>query len=126
MSNSKLTDSNRSPYIAWFADMVANVYGALFLVILFNISNVEKQQIPISENFNGLTSDQIFIAVGILTSCSRLGWRMAEDKAFPYSEWLATIHPKLKVPFNIMLVFFALEIAVGTTASILRRVRSFC
>lgn len=38
---------------------------------------------------------------------------MAEDKAFPYSEWLAKIHPQYKIPLNMMLVVFVVEIAVG-------------
>lgn len=38
---------------------------------------------------------------------------MAEEQAFPYSQWLAKIHPRFEVPWNMMLVIFAAEIVVG-------------
>lgn len=38
---------------------------------------------------------------------------MAEEQAFPYSGWLAKLHPKYGVPWNMMLVVFAVEIVVG-------------
>lgn len=38
---------------------------------------------------------------------------MAEEQAFPYSDWLARIHPHFGVPWNMMLVIFAAEIVVG-------------
>lgn len=38
---------------------------------------------------------------------------MAEEQAFPYSHWLAKIHPRFGVPWNMMLVIFAAEIVVG-------------
>lgn len=39
---------------------------------------------------------------------------MAEENAFPYSKWLATLHPRHGIPWNLMLVVFAAEIIVGT------------
>lgn len=38
---------------------------------------------------------------------------MAEEEAFPYSKWLATLHPRAGIPWNLMLVVFVVEIAVG-------------
>lgn len=38
---------------------------------------------------------------------------MAEEQAFPYSDWLAKLHPRYGVPWNMMLVVFAAEIIVG-------------
>lgn len=39
---------------------------------------------------------------------------MAEEDAFPYSKWLAKLHPRHGIPWNLMLVVFAVEIVVGT------------
>ncbi|KAF3765011.1 amino acid transporter [Cryphonectria parasitica EP155] len=84
-----------APYVSWFAEISGSLYGGgLFISILFVIGN-------------------LLICVGVLASCSRLGWRMAEDKAFPYSDWLAKLHPKYGVPWNMMLVVFVVEIVVG-------------
>lgn len=41
---------------------------------------------------------------------------MAEEQAFPYSEWLAKLHPRYGVPWNMMLVVFVVEIVVGKYA----------
>ncbi|ETS80657.1 hypothetical protein PFICI_08186 [Pestalotiopsis fici W106-1] len=84
-----------SPYVAWFIDVTGSIYGGgLWVVILFCLNN-------------------LLICVGIMSSCSRLGWRMAQDRAFPYSEWLAQLHPRFGIPLNMMLLVFAAEIVVG-------------
>ncbi|KAH8667116.1 amino acid permease-domain-containing protein [Xylariales sp. PMI_506] len=84
-----------SPYVSWFIDVTGSVYGGgLFVLILFCLGN-------------------LLICIGIMSSCSRLGWRMAEDKAFPYSEWLARLHPRFGIPFNMMIVIFVAEVIVG-------------
>lgn len=87
-----------APYVSWFADISGSLYGGgLFISILFCIGN-------------------LLICVGVMASCSRLGWRMAEEKAFPFSQWLAKIHPTFGIPWNMMLVMFVAEIIVGLIA----------
>lgn len=42
---------------------------------------------------------------------------MAEEDAFPYSKWLAKLHPKHGIPWNLMLIVFVMEIVVGKKKS---------
>ncbi|KAJ4403433.1 hypothetical protein N0V82_010652 [Gnomoniopsis sp. IMI 355080] len=84
-----------APYVSWFAEISGSLYGGgLFISLLFVIGN-------------------LLICVGVMASASRLGWRMAEEQAFPYSNWLAKLHPRFGIPWNMMLVLFAAEIVVG-------------
>lgn len=59
----------------------------------------------------------IFVAVAAavagMTSTSRTFWAFARDKATPFHDQLSKVDPKLKVPFNTILVTFTLQALLG-------------
>ncbi|KAF4469585.1 choline permease [Fusarium albosuccineum] len=83
-----------SPYVDWFSDMSGSSYGGVFIAVTFGVVN-------------------LLVCTGLLSSCSRLGWRMAQDRAFPWSNWLEKISHKLHIPFNFMLVMVGVEVLIG-------------
>jgi choline transport protein len=58
-------------------------------------------------------SIQLLVCTGILSSCSRLGWRMAEDNAFPWSHRLLKIDHRLQIPLNFIYAIMAVEVIIG-------------
>uniref|UniRef100_A0A0D2YB15 Choline transport protein n=1 Tax=Fusarium oxysporum (strain Fo5176) TaxID=660025 RepID=A0A0D2YB15_FUSOF len=84
----------RSPYVTWFSDVAGNEYAGIYVAIVFGVVN-------------------LLVCTGILSSCSRLGWRMAEDKAFPWSHRLQKIDHKLQIPLNFIFAIMVVEVIIG-------------
>ncbi|KAF4436314.1 choline permease [Fusarium austroafricanum] len=83
-----------SPYVDWFSDMTRSEYGGIYFAVVFGVVN-------------------LLVCTGILSSCSRLGWRMAQDKAFPWSHRLEKLDQKLEIPLNFIFAIMAVEVAMG-------------
>ncbi|KAH7151172.1 amino acid permease-domain-containing protein [Fusarium sp. MPI-SDFR-AT-0072] len=83
-----------SPYVTWFSDVAGNEYAGIYVAIVFGVVN-------------------LLVCTGILSSCSRLGWRMAEDKAFPWSNRLQKIDHKLQIPLNFIFAIMVVEVIIG-------------
>ncbi|KAF5707560.1 choline permease [Fusarium mundagurra] len=83
-----------SPYVTWFSDVAGSEYAGIYVAIVFGVVN-------------------LLVCTGILSSCSRLGWRMAEDRAFPWSHRLQKIDPKLQIPLNFIFAIMVVEVIIG-------------
>lgn len=55
----------------------------------------------------------IFCGVGCTTASSRCTWAFSRDGAIPGSRWWRTVHPRLDVPLNAMLLCAAVELLLG-------------
>ncbi|CAG7563220.1 unnamed protein product [Fusarium equiseti] len=86
-----------SPYVTWFSDVAGNEYAGIYVAIVFGVVN-------------------LLVCTGILSSCSRLGWRMAEDNAFPWSHRLVKIDHKLQIPLNFIYAIMVVEVIIGLTS----------
>ncbi|KAI8658002.1 hypothetical protein NCS57_01180600 [Fusarium keratoplasticum] len=83
-----------SPYVDWLTDVTGSIGGGIFIAVVFIVVN-------------------LLVSTGLLSSCSRLGWRMAQDRAFPWSDWLEKMNRKLQIPLNFMLVLVVVEAVLG-------------
>ncbi|KAJ4022699.1 hypothetical protein NW752_000091 [Fusarium irregulare] len=81
-----------SPYVTWFSDVAGNDYAGIYVAIVFSV---------------------LLVCTGILSSCSRLGWRMAEDNAFPWSNRLVKIDRKLQIPLNFIYAIMVAQVIIG-------------
>lgn len=45
-----------------------------------------------------------------MTVTSRIGFAMARDKAFPYSEVLHRVHPTTKAPHTVIALVFVIDV----------------
>ncbi|KAF4986134.1 hypothetical protein FGRMN_10971 [Fusarium graminum] len=81
-----------SPYVTWFSDVAGNEYAGIYVAVVFGV---------------------LLVCTGILSSCSRLGWRMAEDNAFPWSLRLLEIDHKLQIPLNFIYAIMVVEVIIG-------------
>ncbi|KAL8279468.1 hypothetical protein RQP46_008030 [Phenoliferia psychrophenolica] len=45
----------------------------------------------------------VFLIVGSLAAAARFLWSFSRDGGLPGSKWLATVHPRLKIPLNSMI-----------------------
>lgn len=84
------------PYLNWFMDVTRSVYGGgVFCCLIMCFVN-------------------FFVIVGTNSAGSRLVWSMARDKAFPYSDYFATINPRFGIPFRSMVAILVVEAIIGT------------
>ncbi|KAF7544828.1 hypothetical protein G7Z17_g9643 [Cylindrodendrum hubeiense] len=51
--------------------------------------------------------------VGAVLAASRQGWVLARDKATPYPNFIASVHPRWKMPFNSALINCILSTILG-------------
>ncbi|KAL6401756.1 hypothetical protein AUP68_14208 [Ilyonectria robusta] len=51
--------------------------------------------------------------VGAVLAASRQGWVLARDKATPYPDFIASVHPRWKMPFNAALINCILSTILG-------------
>ncbi|KAF2119073.1 amino acid permease-domain-containing protein [Lophiotrema nucula] len=83
------------PYMNWWMDILGSVYGGgVFCAIIM-----------MGLNF--------FIIVGTNLSGSRLAWSMARDKAFPWSEYFATINKRFQIPLRTMIAILVIDLIIG-------------
>jgi len=50
-----------------------------------------------------------FAGMSSVTITGRITFALARDKVFPFSEWMATVHPTLKSPVNVLFVIWFLD-----------------
>ncbi|EGY20094.1 hypothetical protein VD0002_g3649 [Verticillium dahliae] len=116
--------------------MVATIFintfaGLLFLIplvfVLPDISELVLAQQPVPAIIKsavgspgaaiGLCVPLLVLAlicgIGCTTAASRCTWAFARDGAIPGSRWWKTIHPKLDVPFNAMMLSMVVQILLG-------------
>jgi choline transport protein len=83
------------PYMNWFMDIYHSVYGGGVFCAL----------VMIGLNY--------FIVVGTNTAGSRLAWSMARDKAFPFSEYFATVNKRFGIPLRAMIAILVIDLIIG-------------
>jgi choline transport protein len=59
-----------------------------------------------------------FVIVGTNSAGSRIVWSMARDKAFPYSEYLAQVSPRLGIPLRAIGFVVVVDLILGMFTSI--------
>lgn len=55
----------------------------------------------------------LFCGIGCTTAASRCTWAFARDGAIPGAKWWKTVHPKLDVPLNAMMLSMAVQLILG-------------
>ncbi|KAJ5999787.1 hypothetical protein N7481_000196 [Penicillium waksmanii] len=83
------------PYMSWWIGVTGSLYGGgLFCALVM-----------IGINF--------FVIVGTNSAGSRIVWSMARDKAFPYSEYLARVNPRLGIPLRAIGFVVVVDLILG-------------
>ncbi|KAJ5404410.1 hypothetical protein N7509_004281 [Penicillium cosmopolitanum] len=83
------------PYMSWWIGVTGSQYGGgLFCALVM-----------IGINF--------FVIVGTNSAGSRIVWSMARDKAFPYSEYLAQVSPRLGIPLRAIGFVVVVDLILG-------------
>lgn len=54
-----------------------------------------------------------FVIVGTNSAGSRIVWSMARDKAFPYSEYLSHVSPRLGIPLRAIGFVVVVDLILG-------------
>lgn len=81
--------------MSWWIDVTGSLYGGgLFCALVM-----------IGINF--------FVIVGTNSAGSRIVWSMARDKAFPYSEYLAQVSPRLGIPLRAIGFVVVIDLILG-------------
>jgi amino acid transporter len=55
----------------------------------------------------------LICGIGCVTATSRCTWAFARDGGIPGSGWWKTVHKKLDIPFNALLLSMVVEICLG-------------
>lgn len=55
----------------------------------------------------------ILCGIGCTTAASRCTWAFARDGAIPGAKWWRTVHPKLDLPLNAMMLSMVVQILLG-------------
>ena len=91
--------------------MAGSEYAGIYVAIVFGVVNVSEMTLSALSRWLNLF--QLLVCIGILSSCSRLGWRMAEDNAFPWSHRLVKIDHKLQIPLNFIYAIMVAQVIIG-------------
>ncbi|KAJ5832754.1 hypothetical protein N7474_001065 [Penicillium riverlandense] len=82
-------------YMSWWMGVTGSLYGGgLFCALVM-----------IGINF--------FVIVGTNSAGSRIVWSMARDKAFPYSEYLSQVSPRLGIPLRAIGFVVVIDLMLG-------------
>jgi choline transport protein len=105
--------------------------GFFFQVIMFycikDLNRIMSATIPNAELFLQAAGSQagaiviqlmvvsilVCVNLEVQTTASRMVWSFARDRAFPFSDWLSVIHPKLMVPVNAQIVVNCIVFLLG-------------
>jgi amino acid transporter len=68
------------------------------------VFNAVEDKLATSAIIGILIAMFVFATVGIMASSSRLTWAFARDKGLPFSQHLARIHPRFKLPLNAIIL----------------------
>ncbi|PSS18533.1 hypothetical protein M430DRAFT_101790 [Amorphotheca resinae ATCC 22711] len=55
----------------------------------------------------------LFATISIMTTSSRMAWAFARDGGLPFSKIFATVHPKLGLPLNALILTVLLDVIFG-------------
>ena len=55
----------------------------------------------------------LLCGIGCTTAASRCTWAFARDGAIPGAKWWRTVHPKLDIPFNAMMLSMVVQLVLG-------------
>lgn len=72
--------------------------------IIHIVYNAVQDKLATSAIISILIAMFIFATVSIMASSSRLTWAFARDKGLPFSNVLARIHPRFKLPMNAIIL----------------------
>ena len=82
-------------YMSWWMGVTGSLYGGgIFCAIVM-----------IGINF--------FVIVGTNSAGSRIVWSMARDRAFPWSEYLAYVNPRLAIPLRAIGFVVIIDLMLG-------------
>jgi len=68
------------------------------------VYNAVEDKLATSAIISILIAMFVFATMSIMASSSRLTWAFARDKGLPYSQALAKIHPRFKLPLNAIIL----------------------